>query len=291
MKSPASDEIAAYPVRPGFALAVGLGQSNWPSEPPFARLSADIGSSAVSRCRGALLAQASDARVQRWMRLEHARDALVREGVHRIERLGRRRGGELDQLGRPIEPQQRVCEVVAAAGRACSPARRPGARVSARGECGRKRRRSARGCRARPASASRRPGWSRGAWLRRGRRRSARERLAGGHGRARARSRPRAPLAVAPARRRSTLRATSWSVPGRRQRAVESRPRSGRASAAGLRAWRRRCRPWSARRGPRPGRRAAHRAFRAARDRRIDRRSSPRGARRTRRRARWSCRR
>ena len=46
------------------------------------------------------------------MRLEHSGDALVLEGVDAIQRLGRRRCGELHELGGPVEPQQTIREVV-----------------------------------------------------------------------------------------------------------------------------------------------------------------------------------
>ena len=47
------------------------------------------------------------------MRDEHSRHALgVVERAHGVERLGRRRGVELDELGGAIEADQRVREVV-----------------------------------------------------------------------------------------------------------------------------------------------------------------------------------
>ncbi len=51
------------------------------------------------------------------MRLEHACDSFRLERVDRIQRLGRRRRCELDELGCAVEAHQRVREVVRCTGR------------------------------------------------------------------------------------------------------------------------------------------------------------------------------
>ena len=64
--------------------------------------------------------------VERRVRLEHAREAVGLERIDRVERLRRRRGGELDELGSAVEAHERVGEVVrapvalAASASACS---------------------------------------------------------------------------------------------------------------------------------------------------------------------------
>ena len=73
-------------------------------------------SEVIGRCEAALSAydsQPRDALGDRRMRHEHVRGALrVVERAHGVEGLGRRRGVELDELGRAIEAEQRVGEVM-----------------------------------------------------------------------------------------------------------------------------------------------------------------------------------
>ena len=61
---------------------------------------------------GAEPAQTRDPVRERRVRAEHAREPVALERVDRVERLGRGRGGERDELAGPIEAEQRIGQVV-----------------------------------------------------------------------------------------------------------------------------------------------------------------------------------
>ena len=170
---------------------------------------------------GIELAQPAHALRDRRMRDEQAAEPVLGEGVDREQRLGGRASLERDELGRLLEPQQRVGEAVRRVAELRRVAGRRRTRASARRAGGRTPPRSARGRRGAPAGASRRSGSSRGAARRRRRPPSA----PACRGAARARSRARAHPRARPAGRRRRSRCS-----GRRRscaRRVRSPPRSG----------------------------------------------------------------
>ena len=170
-------------------------------------------------------AQALHALADRRVRREQGGEADLCERVDRVERLGRRARGELEQLLRLLEAEERVGQAVRGAAQAGGDA--VGGELALRAQRGGAgtRPRSGRGRTAAPARASRRSGSSRRPSPRARRAASARSRRGCGSSRARARGRPRAPPASA--RRRARARRRS------RRRACRGRPtaRAGRCPA------------------------------------------------------------
>ena len=79
---------------------------------PSACLAQPAASAPSCSVRRAERPQAPDALRERRVRAEHPREPVGLERVDGVERLGRRRGRERDELGGAVEPKERVGEVV-----------------------------------------------------------------------------------------------------------------------------------------------------------------------------------